>query len=322
MRAFVASSFTGFAGLALQDIPTPAHAEERLLIRVVAAGVNVVDHSILHGKMPMVSAPLILGNEGSGIVEHGDADFPAGTRVAFGGPFGVLEPGTYAEFVAVPKAMLYRVPANIDLIEAAGLPVAYISAFIALEMAGFAAGKTVYAPGVFGGIGNATLQLARALGAKQVISSTASSEKANRARTAGFDHVVDMSTEPLVETVRRMTDDYGVDVVVDGLSGPILSASLSILATLGTIVTVGYSAGRDANIDVTNLIWKSGQIRGFNFLLESLERRELAWNSVSFLLAEKKMRPVVDRVFPFGETAEAMRYLVEERPSGRVIVAL
>jgi NADPH2:quinone reductase len=322
MRAFVASSFTGFAALALQDIPTPTPSEDRLLVRLVAAGVNVVDHSILHGRMPMVTAPLVLGNEGAGVVEHGDEDFPAGTRVVFGGPFGVLEAGTYAEFIAVPKSMLYRVPANIDLIEAAGLPVAYISAFIALEMAGFAAGKTVYAPGVFGGIGNATLQLARALGAKQVISSTASTEKASRARTAGFEHVIDMSKEPLVETIRGMTDEYGVDVVIDGLSGPILSASLDVLAPRGTIVTVGYSAGRDATIDVTNLIWKSGQIKGFNFLMESAERREQAWQAVSSLLVEKSIRPVIDRIFPFDETAEAMHYLVEERPSGRVIVAL
>lgn len=322
MRAFVASSFTGFAGLALQNVPTPAPAEDRLLIRVVAAGVNVVDHSILHGKMPMVAAPLILGNEGSGIVEHGDADFPAGTRVVFGGPFGVLEAGSYAEFIAVPKAMLYHVPANIDLVEAAGLPVAYISAFMALEMAGFTAGKTVFAPGVFGGIGNATLQLARALGAKKVVSSTASSEKAGRARAAGFDHVIDTSTVPLAETIRRMTDDYGMDVVVDGLSGPILSASLEVLAPRGTIVTVGYSADREAKVDVTNLIWKSGQIKGFNFLMESSERREQAWQAISSLLVEKSIRPVIDRVFQFDETGEAMRYLVEERPSGRVIVAL
>jgi NADPH2:quinone reductase len=292
MRAFVASSFTGFAGLAMRDIPMPPPTEGRLLVRVVAAGVNVVDHSILHGRMPMVAAPLILGNEGAGIIEQGDADFPAGTRVVFGGPFGVLEPGTYADFVAVPKTMLYRVPANIDLIEAAGLPVAYISAFIALEMAGSAANKVIYAPGVFGGIGNATLQLARALGAKQVISSTASAEKASRARTAGFDHVVDMSMEPLVETIRHMTDDHGVDVAFDGLSGPILSASLEVLAAHGTIVTVGYSAGRVSNIDVANLIWKSAQIRGFNFLAESLECRDMAWQGVSALFAEEKIRPL------------------------------
>lgn len=322
MRAFVASSFTGFAGLALQDIPTPTPAEDRLLVRVIAAGVNVVDHSILHGRMPMVAAPLVLGNEGSGIVEQGDADFPTGTRVVFGGPFGVLEAGTYAEFIAVPKSMLYRVPDNVDLIEAAGLPVAYISAFIALEMAGFAAGKVVYAPAVFGGIGNATLQLARALGAGQVISSTASTEKASRAHSAGFDNVVDMSAEPLVEAIRRITDDQGVDVVVDGLSGPILSASLEVLAAQGTIVTVGYSAGRDCNIDVTNLIWKSSQIKGFNFLFESLERRDRAWQAVHALLVESKIRPMIDRVFPFEDTAKAMRHLVEKRPSGRVIVRL
>ena len=322
MRAFIASSFTGFAGLSLGEVPMPEASEDRLLVRVVAAGVNVVDHSILHGKMPMVSGPLVLGNEGSGIVEHGDAEFPAGTRVVFGGPFGVLESGTYAEFVTVPKTMVYRVPANIDLIEAAGLPVAYISAYIALEMADFAAGKVVFGPGVFGGIGNATLQLGRAMGARLVISSTGSTEKAERARSGGYDHVIDTSTQPLVETIREISGAQGVDVVVDGLSGPILRASLDVLATRGTIVTVGYSAGREADIDVTNLIWKSSQIKGFNFLLEDLDRRSRAWEAVGALLVKEQIKPIIARVLPFEETAEAMRFLVEERPSGRVIVAI
>lgn len=300
----------------------PRPTGDRLLVRVAAAGVNVVDHSILHGRMPMVTAPLILGNEGSGVVEQGDADFPAGTRVVFGGPFGVLEAGAYAEFVAVPKSMLYRLPDNIDLIEAAGLPVAYISAWIALEMAGFEPGQVVFSPGVFGGIGNATLQLARARDAALVLSSTSTSGKAERAREAGFEHVIDMQKRSLVEAIRELTDGRGVDVVVDGLSGAVLTAAMEVLAPQGTIVTVGYSAGRASEIDVTNLIWKSAQIRGFNFLLESPERRALAWQGVSALLANKKIRPIVAKVFPFAQTAEALRCLVEDRPSGRVIVSL
>lgn len=322
MRAFVASSFTGFGGLHLQEVDKPIPTGDRLLVRMAAAGVNVIDHAIVHGKMPMVAAPLILGNEGSGVVEQGDADYPAGTRVVFGGPFGVLEAGTYAEFVAVPKALLHRIPDNIDLVEAAGLPVAYISAWMALNMAGFEPGKIVFAPGVFGGIGNATAQLARARGAGLVLSSTSTPGKAQLAREAGFEHVIDMSTTSLVEEVQRLTDGRGVDVVVDGLSGPILTAALDTLAPRGTVVTVGYSAGRDTQIDVTRLIWKSAQIRGFNFLFESIEERALAWEGVSALMADQKIKPIVAKVFPFEETAEAMQYLVEARPSGRVIVAL
>jgi NADPH2:quinone reductase len=322
MRAFVASAFTGFEALQLQEVDAPIPGEDRLLVRVVAAGVNVVDHSILFGKMPMVAAPLILGNEGAGVVEQGDAEFPTGTRVVFGGPFGVLEAGAYAEFVAVPKSMLYRVPGNIDLVEAAGLPVAYISAWMALEMAGFQAGQVVFAPGVFGGIGNATLQLARALGARLVVSSTGSPGKAAAAMAAGFGPVIDFALEPLANAILRLTDDHGVDVVVDGLSGPVLTSALEMLAPRGAIVTVGYSAGREAAIDVTNLIWKSARILGFNFLFEDVERRATAWRGVSPLLAEGRIKPVVARVFPFEQTAEAMRFLVEDRPSGRVIIAM
>ena len=322
MRAFIAHSFAGFESLQRQEVTAPVPTEDRLLVRVAAAGVNVVDHAILHGRMPMVAAPLVLGNEGSGVVEHGDADFPSGTRVVFGGPFGVLEAGTFAEFVTVPRTMLHRIPDDIDLVEAAGLPVAYISAWIALEMAGFEPGQIVFSPGVFGGIGNATVQLAGALGAGLVLSSTGSPGKAERARAAGFKDVIETGKTPLADALRQRTEGRGVNVVVDGLSGPVLTGALEALAPRGTIVTVGYSAGRDAKIDVTNLIWKSARIRGFNFLLETPERRARAWRGISALLADRKIKPIVAKVFPFEQTAEAMRHLVDDRPSGRVIVSL
>jgi NADPH2:quinone reductase len=108
----------------------------------------------------MAKAPLVLGNEGAGIVEGGGtAEYPKGARVMFAGPYGVLENGTLSELVAVQKEHLCLVPDNVDDAAAAGLPVAYLTAFLVLKAAGFQAGKTVLAPAIGGSVGNATTQL-------------------------------------------------------------------------------------------------------------------------------------------------------------------
>jgi NADPH2:quinone reductase len=152
----------------------------------------------------------VLGNEGAGIVEGGGTvEYPKGSRVMFTGPYGVLENGTLSELVAVQKEHLCVVPDNVDAAAAAGLPVAYLTAFLTLKAAGFKAGKTVLAPAIGGSVGNATTQLARALGAKHAISTTTSHAKAEQAKERGFSEVIDPSEEALAEGVRRLTDGYG-----------------------------------------------------------------------------------------------------------------
>jgi NADPH2:quinone reductase len=129
--------------------------------------------TILSGQYPGAKAPLVLGNEGAGVVEEGGGtEFPVRSRVMFTGPYGVSEDGTYSEWLAVRKQNLCLIPEGIDAVNAAGIPVAYLTAEMALSLAGFRAGKTVLAPAIGGSVGNAVTQLARALGAKHAISST------------------------------------------------------------------------------------------------------------------------------------------------------
>src|SRR6202166_4124986 len=148
MRAQRAESFTGYGGLKLVEVPRPRRADGRVLVRMTAAGVTPLDHTILFGTFPhQLKAPLVLGNEGAGVVEAGDGtDFPVGSRVMFWGTYGAFEDGTYSEWVAVRKEDLCLIPYNVDDVSAAGLPVAYLTAQVALTLAGFRAGKTVLAP--------------------------------------------------------------------------------------------------------------------------------------------------------------------------------
>lgn len=320
MRTMRAEGFSGYQDLKLVDIPKPVPSEGRLLVRMRAAGVTPLDHTILSGQFPRSTAPLVLGNEGAGIIEGGDTDFPDGTRVAFLGPFGVLENGTYSEYVAVPRELLLRVPDAIDDTTAASLPVAYLTAYIALMNAGFAAGKVVLAPAIGGSVGNAVTQLARALGAKHAISSTTSHAKAEEAKALGFSEVIDLTSEDLADGVNRLSEGHGADIVIDGIGGKILSAALPALAPGASVITHGYSAGREVTINVTDLIWKAASIKGFLLLTESASAWQAAWSIISDLLVSGKVKPVVAKVFALEDAAEGLRYLIEERPFGRVVL--
>jgi NADPH2:quinone reductase len=323
MRAIRAEQFSGYKELKVADLPKPAVADGKVLLRVTAAGVTPLDHTILSGQFPPAKAPLVLGNEGAGVVEEGGGtDFPVGSRVMFTGPYGVFEDGTYSEWLAVRKENLCLIPEGIDDVSAAGIPVAYLTAQVALTLAGFRAGKTVLAPAIGGSVGNAVTQLARAQGAKHAMSSTTNHAKAEQAKALGFNEVIDTSLEKLGDGVRRITGGYGADIVIDGVGGEVLSAALGALAPGGSLTTLGYSASRKATIDVTNLIWQLASIHGFKLFSQSQATLAEAWNTIVSLLQSGAIKPIVAKTFPLTEAAEALRYLVEGRPFGRVVLKI
>ena len=227
----------------LVNLPKPEIADGRVLVRITAAGVTPLNHTILSGQYPKA----------------------AGSRVMFTGPYGVAEDGSYGEWLAVRKQHLWRIPDGVDDVHAAGIPVAYFTAQIALNQAGFQSGKTVLAPAIGGSVGNAVTQLARASGAKHAVSSTTNHAKAEQAKAL---EVIDLSRETLKDGVRRITGGYGADVVLDAIGGEILSEALSSLAMGGTLTTLGYSGGRKATIDVTDLISKRATMKSFVLLAQ------------------------------------------------------
>jgi NADPH2:quinone reductase len=323
MRAIRAEQFSGYEGLKLVELPKPAIVDGKVLVRITAAGVTPLDYTILSGQFHGVKAPLVLGNEGAGVVENGGGiDYPAGSRVMFFGPYGAFEDGTWSEYVAVRKEDLCLIPDGVDDVGAAGVPVAYLTAQVALARAGFRAGKTVLAPAIGGSIGNAVTQLARALGAKHAMSSTTNHTKAGHAKALGFNEVIDTSVEKLADGVRRITGGYGADIVVDGIGGEVLSEALGALAFEGSLTTLGYSASRQTTFDVTKLIVPQAGIRGLNMFTQPKAVVTEAWSVIVPLLKSGAIKPIVAKTFPLAEAADALRYLVEGRPFGRVVLTI
>ncbi|CAE6764573.1 MULTISPECIES: quinone oxidoreductase family protein [Paraburkholderia] len=322
MRVIEAETFSGYDGLRQIELPKPQPAKGRVLVRVTAAGVTPLDYTLLSGGHPRAKAPLVLGNEGAGVIEDaGDSGFATGSRVMFTGPYGVGENGTWQEWLLVRPEHLALSDAIGDVV-AASIPVAYLTAQISLTDAGFKPGMTVLAPGIGGSVGNATYQLARAQGAGKVISTAGSAAKAARARELGFEDVIDLTEEGLADGVRRITAGKGVDIVIESIGGAVTSEALSSLGHGGVLITLGYSAGRKTTIDVTDLIWKRARMAGFSLFAQSPATIAAAWQHIIPLVVSGSVKPIVERVYPLAEAREALRHLIEDRPFGKVILTM
>jgi NADPH2:quinone reductase len=322
MRAIEAETFLDYRGLRQIELPKPQPAKGRVLVRVTAAGVTPLDHTILSGGHPRAKAPLVLGNEGTGVIENaGDSGLAVGSRVMFTGVYGVRENGTWQEWLLARPEDLAFVPDAIEDAVAASLPVAYLTAQITLTLAGLKPGKTVLAPGIGGSVGNATYQLARAQSAGKVISTAGSAAKAAKARELGFDDVIDLTTEGIADGVRRITAGTGVDIAIDSIGGAVTSEALSSLGLGGVLITLGYSAGRKTTIDVTDLIWKGARMAGFSLFAQPPIVIATAWRDIIPLIEGGSVKPIVERVYPLAEASEALRHLIEDRPFGKVVLA-
>jgi len=329
MRAIQYNEFGDYDVLSAVDVPMPVPGPGQAVVRLTLAGVNPLDDTVRRGELPAAAVhplPIRPGGFGVGVLtEPGATALPAGSRVVLsGGRYGVGADGTWAEYIAVDPRHVLPIPDGVDDTAAAALTAAagHLTAYLALtELAGFRPGQSVLAPGVGGAVGQGGVDIARVLGAGAAITTATSTAKAERGRALGFD-VIDLSAESLRDGVHRLTGGRGVDVVLDGVGGAVTGAALGALAVDGTLVSIGYAASTRTEIDVTDLIWKNAHIHGFRFALFTPEQINAANTHLLDLVARKEITPLVDRVFPLEEAAQAQRHLAEGGPFGRVLLAL
>jgi NADPH:quinone reductase-like Zn-dependent oxidoreductase len=327
MKAVETTANGSYEALHFVDLPEPQPQSGEALVRVTSAGVTPLDHFVLAGSLPRgKKPPLVPGNEGAGVVmDDPSGRFPSGQRVLFfAGPGGVTHDGTFAELSAVPSGNLAALPDEIPDEIAGGLPVAYLSAFLALRQAGFGRGQSVLAPGVGGSVGNATLKLARAYGASRLISTAGTSAKESAAAAdpglRGVD-IVNLERESLGEGLARLAP-AGVDVVIDALGGPLTGQAVGGVAHGGRVVVLGYAAGTETMLRVTDLVWRLPKISGFSLFAASDEEQADAYAAFLPLIARGEIVPAHDRAFPLADAPEALRHLIEDRPFGKVTLTV
>jgi len=327
MRAAVITRPGGPEVLAIRDVASPEPGTGEVLVRVRASALNRADLLQRQGHYPAPAGwPAdIPGMEIAGeIVRRGPgaSQWQEGDRV-----FGIVGGGGNAELIVTHERTLAAVPDNLSWTDAAAVPEAFITAHDALvTQAAVQLSERVLIHAVGSGVGLAALQLARAAGAIPY-GDARTAEKVERARALGLtDGVVvrdDLSV--LGKQAQEWTRGAGVDVVLDLVGGPYLAASITAAASKGRIILIGTMGGREVSVPLGIILGKRLTIRGTVLRARSLEEKIMATRAFAAqvipLLAGGIVKPIVDRVFPLSEIADAHRYLESNRTFGKVVLS-
>ncbi len=322
MKAVQISSFGGYDQLQLVEMPQPVPETGQVVVKMTAAAINPLDHHKRMGIIPWArNLPLIVGNEGAGVVASEGSDLPMGTAVMFKQDYALPRGGTWQEYVLAPRSSVMTLPDGASALEAASLRTAYSTAYLGLMDNGkFQPGQVIFAPGVGSSVGNAVIQLGKVFGASRVITTAGSTAKARVAREQGYTDVIDLTQESVRDGIARLTDNDGVDLIIDGLGGEIMSQGVEALKMRGRVVLVGNSAGNKTQVDITRMLTRSLSIIAQNTGLTSPERADEVFTQYFNLWREGRIKPLVDRTFPIEQVVEAQRYQVEGRPFGKVLL--
>ncbi len=330
MKAFVVDKYNKKGILRLAEMPEPELQDNDVLVEVHAAGVNLLDSKIKTGEFKLIlpyRRPFILGHDVAGrVVRVGSKvrKFKPGDAVYARPRDGRI--GTFAEFIAIDEADVALKPANLSMEEAASIPLVGLTAWQALiERAGLKKGQKVFIQAGSGGVGTFTIQLAKHLGA--TVATTASAASADLVKSLGADVVVDYRKDDFEKILS------GYDVVLNSQDGKTLEKSLNVLKTGGKLISISgppdpeFAREKGLNLAlklILRLLSRGIRTRAkrrgvtFSFLFMRAQGEQLS--EITSLIEAGAIRPVVDRVFPFEATNEALAYVETGRAKGKVVV--
>ncbi len=321
MRALLLESADGPGGLRLADVDEPAPQDGMVRIEVHAAGVGFVDMLVSRGEYQIKpDLPFVPGIEVAGVVLDAPAGsgFGAGDRVAATTAFG-----GFAEVAAAPAFLTFPLPGGMPFDAAAGFVVNHQTAHLALKRRGrLAAGETVLVHGAAGGVGTASIQVAKALGAGRVIAVARGEDKQRVALDAGADDAVEADGD-WIAAVRELTGGRGADVVVDPVGGDRFDGSLKCMAPEGRLLVIGFAEGRIPTLPVNRLLLRSLDVVGVNYggmLPFDATFAATAWKDLSAWVAEGTLKPVVGERYPLAEGARALQDFAERRVTGKPVL--
>ncbi|WP_034263508.1 NADP-dependent oxidoreductase [Actinospica robiniae] len=309
MQAVVAESAGGPEVLTLREVPRPVPGLTEILVRVRAAGVNPTDWKTRAGRgLGTRSFPTILGYDVAGVVEEvgpGVTMYKPGDEV-LGMPLFPTPPGGYAEFVAAPSRHFVRKPAALSFEEAAGLPLAALTAWQGLfDTAKLTAGQRVLVHAAAGGVGHLAVQIAKSAGAYVI--GTASAAKHDFVRALGADEMIDYRSVDFAQVLRETP----VDVVFDPIAGDYSARSISVLKDGGALVSI---------LPVPPEAAETARVRAIPTGFTLVEPDRLGLTAIVGLVEQGRLRVEIDSVFPLAEAAQAHRRGETNRASGKIVL--
>lgn len=330
MKAIVMTRKGGPEVLEAQHLPEPAlHADHDVLVRLHAAALNPADVWFRSLGPYIDKLPCVLGHDGAGIVERvgtGVTRFRKGDRVAFcnGGIGGA--PGTYAELAVVPEGQLAHVPDGIGFVEAAAMPLVMITAWEALyDRAQVAKGEHVLIHAGAGGTGHVAIQLARLKGAR-VATTVGDGHKARRVEELGAERVIRYRDEDFVAAVLAWTEGRGLDVALDNVGAEVMRRTFTAMAPYGRVVTLTGTPGDTddgtayvKNLTIANVMMLTPMWLG---LTDALRHQGDIVGEGLKLMAEGRLKVIVEATFPLDRAADAHRRLEAGGMTGKVVLTM
>jgi NADPH:quinone reductase len=328
MHAIFVDKFGPPERLRVDEVAEPVPGPDEALVIVHVAPVNYVDLLVVGGTYQFLPPlPFIPGKGPAGVVTALGCEVTSlrvGDRV-----LAMAEQGGYAEAVTVRADQCYRLPRSMSLTDAASLSLVYDTAWFALrERARIETGEAVLVLGASGGVGQAAIQLAHAMGAR-VLAGIMRPERSALVRAAGADAVIDLSAADLRDSLRAqvyaVTEGRGADIILDLLGGPIFEAAVRTLAWCGRLVVIGFAAGGIPTIKTNYLLLKNIEISGLQ--ISDYRKRRPALVGACFaeifsLYEQGKVKPAAVTAFPLARAGEALATLRDRRITGRAVLQL
>ena len=335
MKAIVLRELGDVENLKLEEMPDPQSGSDEVIVRLKAAALNHRDVFIIQKLYPNIKLPAILGSGGAGVVESiGGGVDPAwlgrGVVIEPGldwGPddhlqgrgyriLGMPEDGTFAEKIRIPAANLHPKPPQLSFEEAAGLPLAGLTAFRSVvTRAKVQAGETVLVTGIGGGVALFAMQIARQLGARVIVTSS-SDEKLEMAKKLGAEGGANYKNPDWGKEVVALSGGAGPDVIIDSAGGETLETAVKIIKPAGRIVFYGATTGLAKNLDLYRFFFKQLTMMGTTMG----SPREFA--SLVKMYTDAGMTPVIDHVFPLAEAPQAHRRMAQAGQFGKIVLKI
>jgi len=314
--------------LVLEEVPDPEPARGEVLVRLRASALNHLDVWVRKG-LPSVPKPRILGADGAGVVEalgQDVEDFEPGQAVvlnpgieAADGTIHVLGEhgdGTNAELIAVPATNVYPIPDGLSFEEAAAFPLVFVTAYrMLVTRAALREGEWVFLWGIGSGVSTAGLAIAKALGARTIVTSS-SDEKLARARELGADWTVNHVDGDVKAAVKEATGGRGADIVIEHVGEATWRTSLDVAAREGRIAVCGATSGPNPPAALHRIWWKQLTILG------SRMGTRADFEAAYELIAAGRARPVVDEILPLAEIRAAHERLEAGEQLGKIVLRI
>ena len=339
MKAAVINQFGDTDVLKFEDIAVPSPKPGHILIKVLAAGTNRLEHYLREGSVvPEFPFPHILGADAAGEVarlgqgvegfdigervipmpgfptDEKDYDiYPASLAPSFTLP-GLGIWGTYAQYIEVPARYTLKDDTGLSAEEVATLPMTLATAVRAVkEIGNVKAGDKVLVQAGASGSGSMQVQVAKALGA-EVVTTVRDDAKGEFAKSIGADLVINTRNEDLVEKVMAWTDGRGVDVAIDNVGGEVLAKSIDAIKATGVVVAFGFTAGTEVSFDIRNFFFGQKQLRGSM----ASDIKDLQWGLEQ--VKAGKIKPALDRSLPLSQAAQAHHLIANNQVTGNIVL--